>query len=287
MQKVFEKAHAKINLYLHVTGKLESGYHTLDSLFVFTDFGDDIYVQKSKETSFEISGKFSSDLKKDKKNNLVMKAYELLKKEFNINENAKITLIKNLPIASGVGGGSSDAGATIRALQKLWDIETSQEQINNLALKIGADVPSCVYAKPCFVSGVGEKIIPAGKVEEFGILLVNPLIEISTPEIFKNRRDGFSKSCPFEIKGASKSDVIKELSYRKNDLYNPASLIAPEIKDVISETSKTKGCLLSRMSGSGATCFGLYKDSEQAKQAKEELEKRLKGYWIESSKIMS
>ena len=190
-------APAKLNLYLHVTGKREDGYHLLDSLFCFASIGDNIKVSRSNEISLEIEGAFSGELQ-DCSNNSIIKAANLLKEKYGVSSGAKIVLEKNLPIASGIGGGSADAAATLLALNELWELGLATQELEDIALKIGADVPACLYRDALQVAGIGEKITKLGAMPQCYVLLVNPLKAVSTPAVFKNRVGDFSKEMPLD-----------------------------------------------------------------------------------------
>ncbi len=278
-------APAKINLYLHVTGKRDDGYHLLDSLFCFASIGDDILVEKSDELGFNVSGEFADELK-DCANNSIIKAATLLKDKYQIKAGAKISLKKNLPIASGIGGGSADAAATLLALKDLWELDIKVKDLEDIALKIGADVPACLYRDALQVSGIGEEIVQLEAMPETHILLVNPLKCVSTPAVFKNRYESFSYAMPFTNLPNNIKSLVGELKLRANDLYLPALLVEPEVKTVVELISTTKGCLLARMSGSGATCFGLYKNGADAQAALEAIKAKKPHWWAKSGYLL-
>ncbi|MCW9032948.1 MAG: 4-(cytidine 5'-diphospho)-2-C-methyl-D-erythritol kinase [Rhodospirillales bacterium] len=278
-------APAKINLYLHVTGKRPDGYHTLDSLIVFADVGDQITVSPGKDLSLTLKGPFGDTLSQDP-NNLVLQAAKKLAEIANVSTGAHITLIKNLPIASGIGGGSADAAATLHALQELWGCEIEKPEIDKIALSLGADVPICLDGSPSFVGGIGEEITRAPKFPKTWMVLVNPGIAVSTPTVFKNRHGSFSKAAPFIKPPQDSQSFIDLLKERHNDLTDPAIALTPEIEAVLEAIAKTKNCLLSRMSGSGATCFGLFKNQQDAQTAQAEISRIHKAWWCVSARLM-
>lgn len=286
-KKIREFAPAKINLYLHVTGKREDGYHLLDSLIAFADIGDWIEVEESEELSLSIKGRFGNHLGGGE-DNLVLRATRMLQDKASIKKGAKITLEKNLPIASGIGGGSADAAATLRALQKLWSSESliPHHQLITLATSLGADIPVCLTNRTSYFGGIGEIIdkIPEELPETY-ILLMNPLIATPTPEIFRRRQGHFSP--PARLLGWPKDvqDLARELEARHNDLEKPAQEMVPIIGEMIGAIGGTPDCLLARMSGSGATCFGLYASAPAAMSAKKILEERYPNWWLAAGRL--
>lgn len=279
-------APAKINLYLHVTGKRDDGYHLLDSLMAFVDFGDIIEVSPAGSLSLVISGPFAAGLEAGP-DNLVLKAASGLQKLAGVTYGASITLQKNLPVASGIGGGSADAAATLKALCKLWQISPNSNKLLELALELGADVPVCLSSTAVFVSGIGETLIPAETLPQVPMVLVNPGVAVSTPTVFKARLGAFSSANPFTNNKASFELLAELLAERNNDLMAPAISLAPEIGDALSLISSCQSNLLSRMSGTGATCFGLFSDQASAGAAAEKLQKLIPLWWVQETKLIS
>jgi 4-diphosphocytidyl-2-C-methyl-D-erythritol kinase len=285
----FATASAKINLYLHVVGKRADGYHLLESLIVFARHGDVVSVAPAATFSLEIEGPFASKLAADE-DNLVMRAARGLAKLLGTRKAAAITLTKNLPVASGIGGGSADAAATIKALQWLWNKrDFDWKPLAEFALSLGADVPVCLYDRTSYVSGIGEKLKHGGALPSADLLLVNPGVATPTPQVFKERTGGFSPSDPWETPPATSAMTTKQLvallKKRRNDLTEPAIKVAPVIEDVLQAIGKTRGCLLSRLSGSGATCFGIYDDAASAEAAKAAILKAHPDWWAVATKI--
>ena len=197
---ITQKANAKINLYLHVTGKLDNGFHELDSLVVFADIGDNITVKQppsSNEITLKVSGPFGMDVPSDD-SNLVIKAAKLLRHTHNVQMGAEILLEKNLPVSSGIGGGSADAAAAIRGLSDLWGLKAPALDLKTLSQELGADVPVCFNEKNVFMSGIGETLTPAPKLPECWLILANSGIAVSTPDVFKNLACEFSNPAQFE-----------------------------------------------------------------------------------------
>ena len=277
-------APAKINLYLHVTGKRADGFHLLDSLICFADYGDQITAQPADELSLTIDGPFSKGLSTGR-DNLVLKTAVLLAALADIDAKAEILLTKNLPIASGIGGGSADAAAALHALAELWGISPTTEDLLSLAEKLGADVPVCVLGSPCFISSIGEVLTPAPALPSCWLVLVNPNAPVSTPEVFAKRNAAFSPAQPFDLAPASFEEFADLLSRRNNDLTPPALTIAPVIQDVLAALDAQPGQSLTRLSGSGATCFGLFPSEKAANSAATALEIAHPRWWVKSAAL--
>ncbi|MDH5772857.1 MAG: 4-(cytidine 5'-diphospho)-2-C-methyl-D-erythritol kinase [Rhodospirillaceae bacterium] len=290
---ISQKANAKINLYLHVTGKRDDGYHTLDSLVVFADIGDNINVKpndQGNEIVLSVTGPFTQNIPLGE-DNLVVRAAKFLQQRYSINLGANISLEKNLPPASGVGGGSADAAATIRALANLWKIDLDQENENKfnqtLAHDLGADVPVCLKNKNVFMGGVGEMLVPAPALPPFWMVLANPGCAVSTPDVFARRKGVFSKSAIFNEPPAGLNEFIEKIARQSNDLFASAVELAPEIKDVIGALEKLNGALLARMSGSGATCFAIFASADAAHAGARQIADKYPGWWAQSAQMAS
>lgn len=273
-------ARAKINLYLHVLNRREDGYHELDSLFVFGDLADVIAVTPARSLSLEIEGPFGGKLS-DQEDNSVLRAARLLADAVQISPQTKITLTKNLPIAAGLGGGSADAAAVLRALAELWKIPSSAVDLTLLGLGIGSDVPACLLSEPCYVGGIGEQIEPIPGLPAFPILLVNPGIELATSSVFGTFGREYSEAARFTEIPSTISELVSLLQTRQNDLQRPAIKKCAGIEEILNAINETEGCLLARLSGSGATCFGIFGNIVDAKQAAALLKKR--GWWAEAT----
>ena len=256
---IVEKAHAKINLYLHVTGRRPDGYHLLDSLFVFADAGDVVGLEAAETPLFSVTGPYGDSLSGEK-NNSVLKAARLMCEALNEKQAFKLTLEKNLPVASGMGGGSADAAAAMRLIMRFFEKKPSEKTLNDIALAVGADVPACLWEKPVFVSGIGEKMTFAPAVPDFPVLLVNPNVAVPTPAVFKNRTGDFDAEDPMTADDFSPENFIGALKRRHNGLTAAAVAVCPQISDVLNALANAKGCLFSAMSGSGATCVALFDD---------------------------
>lgn len=278
-QPVTERACAKINLTLHVTGQRADGYHLLDSLVVFSDISDDISVVAAEQLELEIHGPFAAGLIADD-SNLVLRAARLLDPA----RGAKIRLTKNLPIASGIGGGSADAAATLKALSQLWAVPLPPlAQVTGL----GADVPACLHGKPLRLQGIGDVITPLPPLPALDILLVNPGLHVPTPSIFKALTQKNNPPMPDNIPDwPNEVAFCGWLTAQRNDLLPPAAAIAPEIGEALALIRETD-CLFAGMSGSGATCFGLYpQDGHSAKAAKAHSLVQRPDWWAASGQLM-
>jgi len=264
-------APAKINLSLHVTGQRGDGYHLLDSLVVFADVGDTIRVRHATHTSLTVSGPMVSGVPADPRN-LVWRAADLL------GVTADIELIKRLPPASGIGGGSSDAAATIRAVCGLTDRPLPDPQ---QFADLGADVPVCLLGHPCRMSGIGEDLSAVPNLPPFHLVLVNPGCELSTPAVFSRLHSKSNSEMPADFPVWKDAESFaKWLGDQRNDLEDPARELCPTISVVLTKLRETPGCLLSRMSGSGATCFGLYASASEAEDAARAIQQTRPDWWV-------
>ncbi|HVO04009.1 MAG TPA: 4-(cytidine 5'-diphospho)-2-C-methyl-D-erythritol kinase [Candidatus Cybelea sp.] len=281
-----ESAPAKINLYLHVVGRRPDGYHLLESLVVFAECGDVITAESAADFSLQIDGPFAHGLSAGD-DNLVLRAARGLAGLLGIGKAASLKLTKNLPIASGIGGGSADAAATIEALLPLWSMEdVDRKRLAVFALKLGADVPVCLYGRSSVVSGIGETTEDAGRLPAADLLLVNPGVATPTPQVFKARTGPFSAPSPWSpLARISVPELVARLKLYRNDLTGPAMTVAPVIRDVLRAIEATPGCLLSRLSGSGATCFGIYESAAAAEAARAAILAAHPDWWAVATKI--
>ena len=260
-------APAKINLCLHVTGRRPDGYHLLDSLVVFAGVHDVVTAAPSDGLTLSIGGPFGAGLSAEP-DNLVLRAARALAEAAGIEARAAIHLEKNLPVASGIGGGSADAAATLRVLSLLWEVDLGQAALHDIALRLGADVPVCLASVPSRMSGIGDQLGSSPRLPGFGIVLVNPGVGIATASVFKARQGPFSKplSIASEVPWPDPDAAIQALAGLTNDLEAPASALCPDIADVLAALRSEPLVLLARMSGSGATCFGLTETPGEARQ---------------------
>jgi len=279
-------APAKINFYLHVTGKRDDGYHLLDSLMVFAGVGDVIDARSADDLSLTIKGPFSSGLDADE-SNLVIKAAEALRKASGCQKGAALTLTKELPVASGIGGGSADAAAALKALSELWEISLPDDQMQEIALSLGADVPVCLSGRSSFVGGIGEDLSPPPPLPPCWLVLVNPGIAVSTPAVFKARSGGFSAPARFDESPEDAAHLAEILRERANDLEIPARTIAPAVDVAFLGLGASEDCLMARMSGSGATCFGLFETEEKAQSAAAKISEAKPDWWVAAAPLLT
>ncbi len=246
-------APAKINLHLHVTGRRADGYHLLDSLVVFADVGDTVAAAPGEGLTLTIDGPFAAGLTAGA-DNLVLRAARRLAEATGVRADAALRLTKRLPVASGIGGGSADAAAALRVLGRLLGVEVPA----GLAAELGADVPVCLASRPALMRGVGEVLEAAPPLPALGLLLVNPGVAVSTQAVFARREPGCTPACTLPAAWASVAELADWLRGLRNDLEAPARALCPEIGQVLDAIEALPGCRLARMSGSGATCFGLF-----------------------------
>ncbi|WP_108879633.1 4-(cytidine 5'-diphospho)-2-C-methyl-D-erythritol kinase [Anderseniella sp. Alg231-50] len=283
---ITEFAAAKINLALHVTGKRADGYHLLDSAVMFaSDAGDVLEVSFADATSLTVSGPFSQGLETDS-GNLVLRAFAALQHHYPDDVRpCAINLHKALPVASGIGGGSADAAAALRAIIRLNGLSVEPQTLAGLALQLGADVPVCVSSTACRMRGIGEIIDSWTPAPSLYGVLVNPLVGVSTAGIFRHLglSPGSAANSEISDRFADVHDtgaVLGWLAECRNDLEPAACHLEPVIRDVLSAIARLSGCRLSRMSGSGATCFGLFEDSGSAAAAAADIARQHPEWWV-------
>jgi len=252
-------APAKVNLYLHVTGKRADGYHLLDSLAVFPDVGDAVSATAAEALTLVVDGPCGEGLSGET-DNLVLRAARKLAP----GRGAALRLSKYLPVASGIGGGSADAAAALLVLSELWGVAAD---LPVLALQLGADVPVCLASRPARMQGIGESLTPAPALPDFGMVLVNPGVAVPTPAVFKARQGEFSAPPVLPEAWADVDAMVADLAACTNDLQAAAIGIAPVIGEVLSVLAALPGAKLARMSGSGATCFAIFPTAMQAAEA--------------------
>lgn len=281
-------APAKINLYLHVTGRLDNGYHTLDSLVAFADIGDEIKIEPSSDFVFRAQGPYAAGFTPKEldaspnSSNLVAQAVWALARAAQKTPNVKITLTKNLPLASGIGGGSSDAGAALWGLLEWWGIPKQAQYLPSLMVALGADVPVCLPCAPARLRGIGDILDPAPAMPEMPVVLVHPRKPCPTAQVFARFRGDFREPLPLPAQIESVDALASFLKTRHNDLYAPACDVAPEIINAVHTLESRAGCRLARMSGAGATCFGLFASDEHAKAAARDIAHENPDWWVKS-----
>lgn len=277
-------ARAKINLFLHVRNRRSDGFHTLESMVAFPVYGDSVSVKPASQLSLSIGGKFAQNLGGGS-DNLVMAAAQAIVTRFRPSSGADMHLEKRLPVAAGIGGGSADAGAALRLLARHWHI-TDQSALAEIAISLGADAPMCLAQQPAMIGGIGEQLTPPPSFPAFWVVMINPRVPVLTAQVFgalTNRENPPGPDAPsaFDDPGA----MAEWLSLQRNDLESPARLICPAIDDVLNALSSRKDCLLARMSGSGATCFGIFATGQSADLAAAELQRRQPDWWVVAAPV--
>lgn len=250
-------APAKVNLALHVLGRRADGYHDLDSIVAFADVGDWLTFAPAEGFTVTVSGPFAAALPRGEENIIARSwgaAQALAAKRGRALPPVSVHLEKNLPVASGIGGGSANAAAALKGFLSIAGVEALDEEVLAAGLAIGADVPVCLQGLACRMQGVGERITPLSNFPPLSALLVNPLVEMSTPAVF--RQLGLEKGQPF---GSPIADERSMYGWR-NDLAAPAMALAPVISEVLHRLAQAPGVTRSFMSGSGATCVALIRD---------------------------
>jgi 4-diphosphocytidyl-2-C-methyl-D-erythritol kinase len=273
-----EFAPAKINLALHVTGQRSDGYHLLDSLVVFTGVGDSVTVADAADLILQVTGPYAAALPAD--DNLVLRAA----RAFGLTRGALVTLDKVLPISSGIGGGSADAAATLRALAALWGVALPAPAD---MLAVGADLPVCLAGRPARMMGIGDIVAPLPALPPAWLVLVNPGAGVSTPVVFKALTRKENTPLPRDMpRLKTTADLAAWLMMLRNDLEVPAMAGLPAIGVVKAALSAQQGCLMARMSGSGATCFGLFADPLSAAAAARAIRTAQPAWWVADAPVL-
>ncbi|WP_336761415.1 4-(cytidine 5'-diphospho)-2-C-methyl-D-erythritol kinase [Asaia sp. VD9] len=289
-------AHAKINLFLHVTGRRPDNYHELDSLAVFAETADILTLKEPLETgeglSLTIDGPFGAGLDAGPENLVLRAAAALRAAARQAGHTASdlpdyaLHLTKNLPVASGIGGGSADAAAALRLLATAWACH--EIDLAPIAATLGADVPVCLAQSTQRMQGVGEILVHAPALPRCAMVLVNPGVAVPTPAVFKAWKESEADFCAPAVlpeQWDTPHAMAEVLRSTSNDLQRAAVTLFPVIAEVIERLDNTDGCLFARMSGSGATCFGLYAELEQAQRGASAL--RAHGWWAEAGWIQT
>lgn len=254
MTVIVETAPAKINLALHVRRRRDDGYHELETLFAFCRDGDVVTVERAPATTLALTGPFAAVLAgESREDNLVVRAVRAFQARFGVGDDYAITLDKHLPVASGIGGGSADAAATLRALARLHGIAVDHADLFAIAGELGADVPACLLGETSRGEGKGDALQRLAPLGDRPVLLVNPGVGVSTAAVFA-RWDGVDRGA------LGQGEVLTVAMAGRNDLEPPARAIAPAIDAVLALLAAAPGAVISRMSGSGATCFAIFQD---------------------------
>jgi 4-diphosphocytidyl-2-C-methyl-D-erythritol kinase len=281
---VEELAPAKINLDLYVTGRRADGYHELDSLTAFAAFGDRLALQEHDRLELELIGPFASLLAAEP-DNLVLRAARRLAACAGRKAAVRIILDKRIPVAAGLGGGSADAAAALRGLNRLWRLRMAQADLAGIAAGLGADVPVCLAGRTARMRGKGEQIEPWYDLSPLAVLLVNPNLPVATARVF-----GALEAIPSDARRpwpppAEAHAFLAWLRAGANHLEAPAAGLLPQIQDVLALLGAQDGCALARMSGSGATCFGLFETPAARDLAAAAIGRAQPGWWLAASTI--
>jgi 4-diphosphocytidyl-2-C-methyl-D-erythritol kinase len=277
------RAPAKINLFLHVGDKRADGFHALQSLVAFTEAGDNLDFVLDDAISLAIDGPFGAELSAGD-DNLIVKAARVFEPALGAVKGAHVTLTKNLPVASGIGGGSADCAATLRGLNALWSLGLDTAALQEIGASLGSDVPVCITCRPQWMEGRGEILTELPALPETAIVLVNPGVGVPTGKVFAALKERRGVGLPLPPAFAGAADLVAYLKDTSNDLEAPARAIAPVIGEVL-DFIADEGALLSRMSGSGATCFGLFENGTAAARAADAIHAAHPGWWTVASRL--
>lgn len=277
-------APAKINLALHVTGQRSDGYHLLETLCVFSDFGDQLSVNLSNEDNFEVVGPFSG-APGIGTSNLVTMARDALRQTFSGRTcpPVSIRLEKNLPVASGIGGGSSDAAVTLKLLRAIWRLDVPDRELAGIGLTLGADVPMCLTARPLIARGIGDELAEISRFPPLHLVLVSPGVAVETSKVFSRlacRKNSPLSPLPRELSGDA---IARWLVETRNDLESAATALAPQITEAVG-LLQAAGAKFARMSGSGATTFGIFPSAEVAFEAAEAIAMQRPRWFVKAGK---
>ncbi len=278
-------APAKINLYLNIIGKQEDGFHTLDSLVAFADIGDRLAIEPSAAFEFQVTGPFAGAFMPEERDpgpqsrNLAVRAAYGLARAAGRDLNVRIVLSKNLPLASGIGGGSADAAAVLWGLMELWRLPRDAPWLPALAAGLGADVPACLASRPVRMRGIGERLDDGPVMPDIPVLLAHPGLACPTPEIYKRFQGPFAREA--DLPATLTLDALMALlETNGNSLTESAVSFVPEIAFTLQALAAQPGCLLARMSGSGAACFAFFGDTDARDRAEARLKNNHPGWWI-------
>ena len=268
-------APAKINLTLHVTGQRDDGYHLLDSLVVFADVGDEVRIAEAAGLTLDVCGPEAAQVPTGNSNSVLQATRSLGQ------DGLVISLEKRLPTAAGIGGGTSDAAAILRAISDLRGIPLPKD-----VLQLGADLPVCMQGCATRMSGVGEVLEAVPNLPEIPAVLVNPRVAVSTPAVFKQLNHKSNPPMPEHIPAfATTQELALWLAGQRNDLQAAAIELQPEIASVLTVLEGIKGQLLVRMSGSGATCFALFDTAEMARSAAQDIQNAHPDWWVKDTRL--
>ena len=279
------EAPAKLNLYLHVIGRRADGYHELDSLVTFATLADTLEIAPAAALDIAATGPFAPDLGTG--DNLAALAAAALAERLGRPPCVRIGLVKRIPVAAGLGGGSADAAAVLRGLAWLWRLGAAHAgDLREIALGLGADVPVCLESGAAYVAGIGDALTAPPRLPPCQALLVNPGVPVPTGRVFAARRGPFSAAGRFRASPPDAPALAALLRARRNDLERPARAQAPEIGRVLMRLAAAPGCLLARMSGSGGTCFGLFDGEAAAAGAARAIVRDHPAWWVQPTQLV-
>lgn len=274
-----EAAPAKVNLALHVRERRADGYHELDSIFAFTAFGDTLSAEPADGLSLDIDGDWAGAIEGEA-DNLVLRAARALRDAAGVRAGAAIRLTKRIPVAAGVGGGSADAAAALRLLNRLWGLDWTLDRLSELGEGLGSDVPACVHSRTLRAKGRGERMALLGDgLSGCPILLINPRVAVPTGPVFA----GWDR---IDRGALADGDPLAAARAGRNDLQPSAVRLAPVIDTVLAALAARPAAMLSRMSGSGATCFALYADAAACAADAAELAAAHPGWWVQATRLL-
>jgi 4-diphosphocytidyl-2-C-methyl-D-erythritol kinase len=289
LTRLIERAPAKINLTLHITGRRDDGWHELESLVVFTRSGDTLTLAPGPALGLTVDGPTAAAAGSIE-DNLVCRVARSLAARVSGLQLGVFHLVKRLPVAAGIGGGSSDAAAALRLLARLNGLAADDPRLIAAAAENGADIPVCLGATARMMSGVGEKLGPPLTLPPLPALIVNPGVPLETKAVFKrmNLPAGWQNSAsahPVFTNGESADAVFALLKRGRNDMEDAACVLAPVVSDVLAVLAAARGCKLARMSGSGATCVAVFTDCKHAGRAKKSIRRAHPDWWVKSTML--
>ena len=275
-------ARAKVNLYLHVQGRRPDGYHLLDSLVVFPEFGDTVELLPAESSSLTVQGPLAqlvADVPAER--NLAWKAAQLLLREADADEHFEIRITKRIPPRAGLGGASADAAAVLHLINERLALHIAPEELQGLALRLGADVPACIASRPLFFAGVGEVLELGPPLPELALVLVWPGEGLATPAIFAALREAHIGP-PTPRPALTAGGATAVLTAQRNDLQALAEAQLPVIGDMLRALESEHGCQIARMTGSGSACFGMFDSALGARAAAAVIARQHPSWWAQA-----
>jgi 4-diphosphocytidyl-2-C-methyl-D-erythritol kinase len=284
-------ARAKINLHLHITGRAENNYHLLDSLVAFTDIKDTIEITAADKYIFSVTGDFEKNLcaSSSAQDNLITRAALALSTHYHLSPNFHITLNKSIPLGAGLGGGSADAAATLKALCDFWNIPRDNTVLHTIAGNLGSDIAACLSDTPVIMRDTGNTLLPAPKMPQIFAVLVNPNTSCPTPLVYQTYAKlgaDFSDPITFPETFQSARALCNFLnSGTHNDLTEAAIAVNPDVATVLNALNTVDDCALARLSGSGSTCFALFESRLSAEKASEIIKINNPDWWVRVTSV--